>query len=163
MRGTPAAPLAQLLRAVGPALRAAAGLGAWELVARPPPGSPPPMGRLLAAASLGAAPAGGFAEPTVLLLARVGGEEDVPQVCRMDGHVRPYVLAAGMRVSLVSYTAPKGTGGCGSGLRPIWFQPGELQGQMRCCCPCCGCCFIGLSSNTRTFCLACMHGPPSIA
>ena len=83
VRGTPAAPPAQLLRATGPALRGAAGLGAWELAARPPAGSPPPVGRLLLVDSLGSAPSSGYREPTVLLLDRVGGEEDVPQVLHL--------------------------------------------------------------------------------
>lgn len=82
VRGTPAAPLAQLLRAAGPALRSAAGLGAWELAARPPAGSPPATGRLVMADSLASAPAGGYRGPTALLLDRVGGEEDVPLVLR---------------------------------------------------------------------------------
>ena len=80
VRGTPAAPLAQLLRAAGPALRNAAGLGAWELAARPPAGSLPVTGRLVLVDSLGSAPPSGYREPTALLLDCVGGEEDVPQV-----------------------------------------------------------------------------------
>ena len=80
VRGTPAVPLAQLLRAAGPALRSAAGLGAWELAARPPAGSQPPVGRLVLVDSLGSAPPSGYREATVLLLDRVAGEEDVPQV-----------------------------------------------------------------------------------
>ena len=85
VRGTPAAPLAQLLRSAGPALRGAAGLGAWELAARPPAGSPPTIGRLVLVDSLASAPVGGYGEPTALLLDRVGGEEDVPQVLSRPG------------------------------------------------------------------------------
>jgi len=87
VRGTPAAPLAQLLRVAGPALRAAAGLGAWELLARPPGGAPA-VGRVLVSPNLAAAPAGGFREPTILLLERVGGDEDVPQARARPGPAR---------------------------------------------------------------------------
>jgi len=87
VRGTPAAPLAQLLRGAGPALRAAAGLGAWELLARPPGGAPA-VGRVLVSPGLAAAPAGGFREPTILVLERVGGDEDVPQARARPGLTR---------------------------------------------------------------------------
>ena len=77
IRGTAAAPLAQLLAAVEPALRAAAGLGAWQVVS---PARGEAAGKLEAVRALAHVQHMRYAEPTVLLVDAISGEEDIPEV-----------------------------------------------------------------------------------
>ena len=77
IRGTAAAPLSQLLSAIEPALRLAAGLGAWQVVS---PAAGAVTGRLEIAAALAHVQHARYAQPTVLLVDAVGGEEDMPEV-----------------------------------------------------------------------------------
>ncbi|KAK9830544.1 hypothetical protein WJX72_012386 [[Myrmecia] bisecta] len=76
VRGTPAAPLSQLLAILEPVLRASAGLGSWQLISLVQ-GSV--TGRLVVAASLAEVQQESYAEATVLLVGHVGGEEEVPE------------------------------------------------------------------------------------
>ena len=77
IRGTAAAPLSQLLTALEPQLRSAAGLSAWQVIS-PAHGSA--AGRLEVAAQLRDVQHSRYMEPTVLLVDRVGGDEEVPEV-----------------------------------------------------------------------------------
>ena len=77
IRGTAAAPLSQLLTAVEPQLRSAAGLSAWQVVS---PAHGRAAGRLEIAEQLRDVQHSRYMQPTVLLVDRVGGEEDVPEV-----------------------------------------------------------------------------------
>lgn len=74
VRGGPAAPLAQLLAVLQPAVAAAAGLPPWAIVA-PGPDNKTVTGRLVVSTTVEGK---GFKEPTVLLVEKVGGDEDVP-------------------------------------------------------------------------------------
>ena len=78
IRGTAAAPLSQLLTALEPQLRSAAGLSAWQVIS-PARGSA--AGRLETAERLRDVQHSQYAQPTVLLVDSVGGDEEVPEVC----------------------------------------------------------------------------------
>lgn len=78
IRGTAAAPCSQLLSAIEPALRAAAGLGAWQLVSAGAGGAA--AGKLVVAEKLAHVQHAPYPEPTVLLVDSVGGDEDIPDV-----------------------------------------------------------------------------------
>lgn len=80
IRGTAAAPLSQLLTALEPQLRSAAGLSAWQVIS-PAHGSA--AGRLEIAEQLRDVQHSRYMQPTVLLVDSVGGDEDVPEVSRM--------------------------------------------------------------------------------
>lgn len=77
IRGTAAAPLSQLLTALEPQLRSAAGLSAWQVIS-PAHGSA--AGRLELAEQLRDVQHSRYAQPTVLLVDRMGGDEEVPEV-----------------------------------------------------------------------------------
>ena len=78
IRGTAAAPCAQLLAALEPALRAAAGLGAWQLVSAGAGGAA--AGKLVTAEKLAHVQHARYPEATVLLVDSISGEEDIPEV-----------------------------------------------------------------------------------
>lgn len=73
IRGGPAFPLSLLLRRLDPVLRQAAGLGGWQIVS-PAAAS----GRIRVVECLHAVQHEHFAEPTLLIADRVGGDEEVP-------------------------------------------------------------------------------------
>lgn len=77
IRGTAAAPLSQLLTALGQGLRAAAGLGAWQIIS---PASGSAAGRLELAARLKDVQHSRYPQATILLVERVGGDEEIPEV-----------------------------------------------------------------------------------
>ncbi|KAK9860996.1 hypothetical protein WJX84_011575 [Apatococcus fuscideae] len=77
VRGTMAAPLAQLLAILDTALRAALGLGAWRILSRVP-AYDPVVGHVVQAASLAAVQYQTYDEPTLLIADCVSGEEEVP-------------------------------------------------------------------------------------
>ncbi len=77
IRGTAAAPLSQLLTALEPQLRSAAGLSAWQVIS-PAHGSA--AGRLEIVEQLRDVQHSRYMQPTVLLVDRVGGDEEVPEV-----------------------------------------------------------------------------------
>ncbi|BDA43844.1 Alpha-glucan water dikinase, chloroplastic at C-terminar half [Coccomyxa sp. Obi] len=79
IRGTAAAPCSQLLSAIEPALRAAAGLGAWQLVSAGAGGAA--AGKLVVAEKLAHVQHAHYLEATVLLVDGVGGDEDIPDGC----------------------------------------------------------------------------------
>ncbi|CAL8469831.1 g9373 [Coccomyxa elongata] len=79
IRGTAAAPCSQLLSALEPALRAAAGLGAWQLVSAGAGGAA--AGKLVLAEKLAHVQHARYPEATVLLVDSVGGDEDIPDGC----------------------------------------------------------------------------------
>ncbi|KAK9809702.1 hypothetical protein WJX73_007079 [Symbiochloris irregularis] len=74
VRGGPAFALSLVLSAVEPTLRAAAELGAWQLIS--PVNA---VGRVVVAAGLHEVQDNVYEEPTVLLAKRVTGEEEVPE------------------------------------------------------------------------------------
>ena len=77
VRGGAAAPLAQVLAALLPAARIAAGLGPWALTSRAPSRT---AGTVVVADAITDIPAGGFLQPTVLVVRSMGGQEDMPMV-----------------------------------------------------------------------------------
>ena len=77
IRGTAAAPLSQLLTALEPQLRLAAGLSAWQVIS-PARGSA--AGRLEIVGQLRDVQHSRYRQPTVLLVDCVGGDEEVPEV-----------------------------------------------------------------------------------
>jgi len=74
VRGGPAAPVAQLLRALDPLLRKLANLGAWQIIS-PVRAS----GRLACVDTLASVQLDTYAEATVLLARHVGGDEEIPE------------------------------------------------------------------------------------
>ena len=77
IRGTAAAPLSQLLTSLEPQLRSAAGLSAWQVVS---PAQGHAGGRLEAAAQLRDVQHSRYQQPTILLVDRVRGDEEIPEV-----------------------------------------------------------------------------------
>ena len=77
IRGTAAAPLSQLLTSLEPQLRSAAGLSAWQIVS---PAQGRAGGRLEAAAQLRDVQHSRYQQPTILLVDRVQGDEEIPEV-----------------------------------------------------------------------------------
>ena len=77
-RSSAAAPLSQLVSALEPVLRSAAGLGSWQVVSPAPGGSV--RGEVAAVAALADVQGSSFSRPTVLLADAVGGDEDIPEV-----------------------------------------------------------------------------------
>ena len=77
IRGTAAAPLSQLLTSLEPQLRLAAGLSAWQVVS---PAQGRAGGRLEAAAQLRDVQHSRYQQPTILLVDRVQGDEEIPEV-----------------------------------------------------------------------------------
>jgi alpha-glucan,water dikinase len=74
VRGTAAAPLSQMLRALDPVLREMAHMGAWNII------SPVcATGVVEVVDDLKGIQTKVFGVPTVLIVSRVGGEEDIPQ------------------------------------------------------------------------------------
>lgn len=76
LRGTAAAPLAQLVDAWEISLRLAAGMGGWRLVSPGPSGGVTGIVNVVDSLTSFA----GSSSPTILVLKAVGGEEDMPQV-----------------------------------------------------------------------------------
>lgn len=79
IRGTAATPCSQLLSLLDPALRRAAGLGAWQIIS---PASGTATGKLEVAERMAHVQHASYREPTVLLVDSIGGEEDIPEVCQ---------------------------------------------------------------------------------
>ncbi len=79
VRGTMAAPLAQLLVVLDTGLRQALGMGAWRVLSRGP-ASAPATGCVRHAASLATVQHLCYEQPTLLIVDRVSGDEEVPLV-----------------------------------------------------------------------------------
>lgn len=80
IRGTAAAPLSQLLTSLEPKLRSAAGLSAWQVIS---PAQGTAVGRLETAQQLRDVQHSRYPQPTILLVDRVGGDEEIPEVGRI--------------------------------------------------------------------------------
>ena len=73
IRGTAAAPLSQMLRALDPVIRNVANMGSWQIVS-----NAEAAGVVVQVASLAEVVNVKYAQPTVIVADRVGGEEDIP-------------------------------------------------------------------------------------
>ena len=80
IRGTAAAPLSQLLTSLEPKLRSAAGLSAWQVIS---PAQGNAVGCLTMAQQLRDVQHSRYPQPTILLVDRVGGDEEIPEVRRI--------------------------------------------------------------------------------
>jgi len=75
VRGQPLFLSAQLLQALEPSLRAAAGVSSWQVISQ---GASSPTGKVLAIGSLAEVQGLHYASPTILVADHVGGDEDIP-------------------------------------------------------------------------------------
>jgi alpha-glucan,water dikinase len=73
IRGTAAAPLSQMLRALDPVIRNVANMGSWQIVS-----NAEAAGVIVRVASLAEVVNVKYTQPTVIVADRVGGEEDIP-------------------------------------------------------------------------------------
>ena len=73
IRGTAAAPLSQMLRALDPVIRNVANMGSWQIVS-----NAEAEGIIVRVASLAEVVNVKYTQPTVIVADRVGGEEDIP-------------------------------------------------------------------------------------
>jgi len=73
IRGTAAAPLSQMLRALDPVIRKVANMGSWQIVS-----NANAAGVVVPVASLADVVNMKYSQPTVIVADRVGGEEDIP-------------------------------------------------------------------------------------
>ncbi|KAL3148765.1 COP9 signalosome complex subunit 8 [Trebouxia sp. C0009 RCD-2024] len=90
VRGSSAAPLAQVVSVLAPTLRQMAGLSSWDVIS---PASGLAVGRLVVVQALSQVQDMHFQEPTVLLVQHIGGEEDIPEgVVGVLSAVAPDVL-----------------------------------------------------------------------
>jgi len=76
VRGTPAAPLSQMLRVLDPMIRAVAHMGRWQVI------SPVQVkGQIAYVDALSAVQNTKYSTPTIIIAKRVSGEEDIPVGC----------------------------------------------------------------------------------